>query len=72
MHSYSLSHLWHLRSNSEATMFMKFEVNLQIVYMCKNHGGEIIICVCVSVYLILCFPQNVVYYTHFVPGTWKA
>lgn len=27
-------------------------------------GKKLHMCVCVSVYLILCFPQNVEYYTH--------
>ena len=33
-------------------------------------GEKLHMCVRVSVYLILCFPQNVEYYTHC--GTWKV
>ena len=62
MHTYSLSHLWYFRSNSEATMFMNFLSKLTgSLYMQKSWGKKITICVRVSVYLILCFPQNVVY-----------
>ena len=34
--------------------------------------GKSIVCMCVSMYLILCFPQDVVYYTQLVLGIWKT
>ena len=78
MHGYSLSHLWHLVSYAEATMLMSFFFVCLFVfllrsflskltdslYVQKSWGKKLCMCVCVSVYLILYFQQNVEYYIH--------